>query len=208
MIYDHFDAQGLAMGVVVGGFGGGAFIFNQIQVRKLQPNTVCIQLMYFCSDCHLEPQQRFNRWSLLWRCRTARLRFFFVLTKIYLRHHVIKIKTQIKCSSRSPPSPDPGKSLLHFTNGEYSFHFTSVNFEFGLLFFSRLTVFLNFINILLSRLLASWWLSPPWTRNLSQKMKKSTGTRRFSWTRYLRVMTTIASMTMIMMVWKRRRRKR
>ena len=24
--------QGLAMGVVVGGFGGGAFIFNQIQV--------------------------------------------------------------------------------------------------------------------------------------------------------------------------------
>ena len=86
MIYDHFDAQGLAMGVVVGGFGGGAFIFNQIQVRKLQPNSVCIQLMYFCSDCHLEPQQRFNRWSLLWRCRTARLRFFFVLTKIYLRH--------------------------------------------------------------------------------------------------------------------------
>ena len=65
MIYDHFDAQGLAMGVVVGGFGGGAFIFNQIQVRKLQPNSVCIQLMYFCSDCHLEPQQRFNRWSLL-----------------------------------------------------------------------------------------------------------------------------------------------
>ena len=132
MIYDHFDAQGLAMGVVVGGFGGGAFIFNQIQVRKLQPNTVCIQLMYFCSDCHLEPQQRFNRWSLLWRCRPARLRFFFVLTKIYLRHHVIKLKTQIKCSSRSPPSPDPGKSLLHFTNGEYSFHFPSVNFEFGL----------------------------------------------------------------------------
>ena len=33
MIYDHFDAQGLAMGVVVGGFGGGAFIFNQIQVQ-------------------------------------------------------------------------------------------------------------------------------------------------------------------------------
>ena len=26
------DMQGLAMGVVVGGFGGGAFIFNQIQV--------------------------------------------------------------------------------------------------------------------------------------------------------------------------------
>ena len=30
-----YKKQGLAMGVVVGGFGGGAFIFNQIQVEKV-----------------------------------------------------------------------------------------------------------------------------------------------------------------------------
>ena len=30
-----YKKQGLAMGVVVGGFGGGAFIFNQIQVEKI-----------------------------------------------------------------------------------------------------------------------------------------------------------------------------
>ena len=30
-----YEKQGLAMGVVVGGFGGGAFIFNQIQVEKI-----------------------------------------------------------------------------------------------------------------------------------------------------------------------------
>jgi hypothetical protein len=27
--------KGMAMGVVVGGFGGGAFVFNQIQVGKI-----------------------------------------------------------------------------------------------------------------------------------------------------------------------------
>ena len=26
--------KGMAMGIVVGGFGGGAFVFNQIQVKK------------------------------------------------------------------------------------------------------------------------------------------------------------------------------
>ena len=31
--------QGLAMGVVVGGFGGGAFIFNQIQVQPFSKHT-------------------------------------------------------------------------------------------------------------------------------------------------------------------------
>ena len=34
--------QGLAMGVVVGGFGGGAFIFNQIQVQALIRNEMLI----------------------------------------------------------------------------------------------------------------------------------------------------------------------
>ena len=33
--------QGLAMGVVVGGFGGGAFIFNQIQVGN-RKKTLCL----------------------------------------------------------------------------------------------------------------------------------------------------------------------
>ena len=32
IVFENDDNQGLAMGVVVGGFGGGAFIFNQIQV--------------------------------------------------------------------------------------------------------------------------------------------------------------------------------
>ena len=31
--------QGLAMGVVVGGFGGGAFIFNQIQVQPVSKQS-------------------------------------------------------------------------------------------------------------------------------------------------------------------------
>ena len=36
--------KGMAMGVVVGGFGGGAFIFNQIQVEpgtKLKATILC-----------------------------------------------------------------------------------------------------------------------------------------------------------------------
>ena len=34
------ERKGMAMGVVVGGFGGGAFIFNQIQTAILNPNNV------------------------------------------------------------------------------------------------------------------------------------------------------------------------
>jgi hypothetical protein len=45
------ERKGMAMGVVVGGVGGGAFVFNQIQVRwkhvcfsraKLPVRPVCI----------------------------------------------------------------------------------------------------------------------------------------------------------------------
>ena len=32
--------KGMAMGIVVGGFGGGAFIFNQIQTAILNPNNI------------------------------------------------------------------------------------------------------------------------------------------------------------------------
>ena len=66
IIFWFCDMQGLAMGVVVGGFGGGAFIFNQIQVdnRKkmildkkiewvlfqtaiLNPNNISTEGLYF-----------------------------------------------------------------------------------------------------------------------------------------------------------------
>ena len=54
--------QGLAMGVVVGGFGGGAFIFNQIQVpsfskkiKKTKKNS-SFNLAYI-ADCILESRQ-------------------------------------------------------------------------------------------------------------------------------------------------------
>jgi hypothetical protein len=32
--------KGMAMGVVVGGFGGGAFVFNQIQVGEIAVQMV------------------------------------------------------------------------------------------------------------------------------------------------------------------------
>ncbi len=32
--------KGMAMGVVVGGFGGGAFVFNQIQVGEMAVQVV------------------------------------------------------------------------------------------------------------------------------------------------------------------------
>ena len=48
--------KGMAMGVVVGGFGGGAFVFNQIQVRKIavqvlmnvyvNPNSHCLLFIH------------------------------------------------------------------------------------------------------------------------------------------------------------------
>merc|ERR550532_2355079 len=41
------NQKGLAMGVVVGGFGGGAFIFNQIQTAILNPNNVSTDGLYF-----------------------------------------------------------------------------------------------------------------------------------------------------------------
>jgi hypothetical protein len=39
--------KGMAMGVVVGGFGGGAFIFNQIQTAILNPDNVSTDGLYF-----------------------------------------------------------------------------------------------------------------------------------------------------------------
>jgi len=41
------DQKGMAMGVVVGGFGGGAFIFNQIQTAILNPANVSTEGVYF-----------------------------------------------------------------------------------------------------------------------------------------------------------------
>ena len=34
------DRKGMAMGIVVGGFGGGAFLFNQVQTAILNPDNV------------------------------------------------------------------------------------------------------------------------------------------------------------------------
>jgi len=39
--------KGMAMGIVVGGFGGGAFIFNQIQTAILNPNNIATDGEYF-----------------------------------------------------------------------------------------------------------------------------------------------------------------
>ena len=33
------------MGVVVGGFGGGAMVFNQIQTKIVNPNNVKVRLL-------------------------------------------------------------------------------------------------------------------------------------------------------------------
>ena len=40
------DRKGMAMGVVVGGFGGGAFIFNQIQVLLAELEYNCNKEFY------------------------------------------------------------------------------------------------------------------------------------------------------------------
>ena len=39
--------KGMAMGVVVGGFGGGAFVFNQIQTAILNPDNIAPEGDYF-----------------------------------------------------------------------------------------------------------------------------------------------------------------
>ena len=39
--------KGMAMGIVVGGFGGGAFVFNQIQTAILNPDNLSPQGEYF-----------------------------------------------------------------------------------------------------------------------------------------------------------------
>ena len=41
------NRKGMAMGVVVGGFGGGAFIFNQIQVILYNVYLTNISLILF-----------------------------------------------------------------------------------------------------------------------------------------------------------------
>ena len=41
------DNKGTAMGIVVGGFGGGAFIFNQIQTAILNPENISTDGEYF-----------------------------------------------------------------------------------------------------------------------------------------------------------------
>jgi len=44
--------KGMAMGIVVGGFGGGAFVFNQIQTAILNPDNIAPAGEYF-TDPHL-----------------------------------------------------------------------------------------------------------------------------------------------------------
>ena len=39
--------KGMAMGIVVGGFGGGAFVFNQIQTAILNPDNIAPDGDYF-----------------------------------------------------------------------------------------------------------------------------------------------------------------
>jgi len=49
------ERKGMAMGVVVGGFGGGAFIFNQIQTVILNPDNVKVdpETLYFTDEALL-----------------------------------------------------------------------------------------------------------------------------------------------------------
>ena len=42
--------KGMAMGIVVGGFGGGAFIFNQIQTAILNPDNIATDGEYFTDE--------------------------------------------------------------------------------------------------------------------------------------------------------------
>ena len=42
--------KGMAMGIVVGGFGGGAFIFNQIQTAILNPENLAPEGEYFTDE--------------------------------------------------------------------------------------------------------------------------------------------------------------
>ena len=44
------DNKGMAMGIVVGGFGGGAFIFNQIQTAILNPDNLSTDGEYFTDE--------------------------------------------------------------------------------------------------------------------------------------------------------------
>ena len=48
------DNKGTAMGIVVGGFGGGAFIFNQIQTAILNPENISTDGEYFTDPELLE----------------------------------------------------------------------------------------------------------------------------------------------------------
>ncbi len=67
--------KGMAMGIVVGGFGGGAFIFNQIQTAILNPDNVAID----------ESSKYFTDPTLLNRVPTLML----YLTAIYLTVQMI-----------------------------------------------------------------------------------------------------------------------
>ena len=87
------NVQGIAMGCVVGGFGGGALVFNFIQVASsclLGGHYICWhvfsskinQTYSYLTDSHnpdgdSEPKQCVDRWTLLRRCCLARLRFNF-----------------------------------------------------------------------------------------------------------------------------------
>lgn len=48
------------MGVVVGGFGGGAMVFNQIQTKIVNPNNVKVMLIIpfyiYVYDCVFLPK--------------------------------------------------------------------------------------------------------------------------------------------------------
>ncbi len=50
------ERKGMAMGIVVGGFGGGAFIFNQIQTAILNPDNVAVdpETLYFTDEALLD----------------------------------------------------------------------------------------------------------------------------------------------------------
>jgi len=75
------ERKGMAMGVVVGGFGGGAFIFNQIQTAILNPDNVKVdpETLYFLDD------------ELLSRVPNLLL----ILAAIYLSVQVIRVISRL-----------------------------------------------------------------------------------------------------------------
>ena len=45
-----FTLLGTVMGIIVGGFGGGAMVFNQVQTKILNPDNVPVTLRGYLRD--------------------------------------------------------------------------------------------------------------------------------------------------------------